>query len=41
MQARYVMNIGMILENNKQYADGGREYYIDYVLNRSVFANGV
>lgn len=36
MQARYVMNIGMILENNKQYADGkGREYYIDYVLNRS------
>lgn len=36
MQARYVMNIGMILENNKQYADGkGREYYINYVLNRS------
>ena len=33
---RQVMNIGMILENNKQYADGkGREYYIDYVLNRS------
>ena len=38
MQARYVMNIGMILENNKQYADGkGREYYIDYVLNRSSY----
>lgn len=36
MQARYVMNIGMVLENNGQYADGkGREYYIDYVLNRS------
>ncbi|WP_300700218.1 heparinase II/III family protein [Bacteroides sp.] len=36
MQARYVMNIGMILEDNKLYADGkGREYYIDYVLNRS------
>lgn len=36
MQARYVMDIGMILENNKSYADGkGREYYIDYVLNRS------
>lgn len=36
MQARYVMNIGMILEDNKQYPDGkGREYYIDYVLNRS------
>lgn len=30
------MNIGMILEDNKQYPDGkGREYYIDYVLNRS------
>lgn len=36
MQARYVMNIGMILEDNKHYTDGkGREYYIDYVLNRS------
>ena len=36
MQARYVMNIGMILEDNDQYPDGkGREYYIDYVLNRS------
>lgn len=36
MQAHYIMNIGMILEDNKQYPDGkGREYYIDYVLNRS------
>ena len=36
MQARYIMDIGMILENNRQYPDGkGREYYIDYVLNRS------
>ena len=36
MQARYVMDIGMVLEDNKYYADGkGREYYIDYVLNRS------
>lgn len=36
MQARYVMNIGMILEDNHQYTDGkGREYYIDYVLNQS------
>ena len=36
MQARYIMNIGMILEDNKQYPDGkGREYYIDYVLNCS------
>ena len=36
MQARYVMNIGMILEDNDRYADRkGRSYYIDYVLNRS------
>lgn len=36
MQARYIMDIGMILEDNKFYADGkGREFYIDYVLNRS------
>lgn len=36
MQAHYIMNIGMILEDNDQYPDGkGREYYIDYVLNRS------
>lgn len=36
MQARYIMNIGIILEDNDQYPDGkGREYYINYVLNRS------
>lgn len=36
MQARYVMNIGMILEDNDRYPDGkGRQYYIDYVLNQS------
>lgn len=36
MQARYVMNIGMILEDDDRYADGrGRGYYIDYVLNQS------
>lgn len=36
MQARYIMNIGMILEDDHRYADGkGRGYYIDYVLNRS------
>ena len=36
MQARYIMNIGMVLEDNQHYADGkGRGYYIDYVLNRS------
>ena len=32
MQARYVMDIGMILEDDAHYADGkGRGYYIDYV----------
>lgn len=36
MQARYIMNIGMILEDDHCYADRkGRGYYIDYVLNRS------
>ena len=36
LQARYIMNVGLVLEDNKEYADGkGREYYIDYVLNRS------
>lgn len=36
IQARYVMNIGLVLEDDTFYADGkGRGYYIDYVLNRS------
>ena len=36
LQARYVMNVGLVLEDNKEYTDGkGREYYIDYVMNRS------
>lgn len=36
LQARFIMNVGLVLEDNKEYADGkGREYYIDYVLNRS------
>lgn len=36
MQARFVMDIALILENNALYADGkGREYYIDYIINRS------
>lgn len=36
LQAHYIMNVGLVLEDNKQYADGrGREYYIDYVLNQS------
>lgn len=41
MQARFVMDIALILEDNSLYADGkGREYYIDYILNRSSTANG-
>lgn len=36
MQARYVMDIALILEDNSHYADGkGREYYIDYIINQS------
>ena len=36
LQARFIMNVGLVLEDNKEYADGkGREYYIDYVMNRS------
>jgi hypothetical protein len=35
-QANYILNIGFVLEDNKNYTDGkGREYYIDYVLNKS------
>lgn len=34
MQARFVMDIALILEGNSYYADGkGREYYIDYIIN--------
>ena len=36
MQARYVMDIAMILEPDTVYPDHkGSDYYIDYVLNRS------
>lgn len=36
MQARFVLTIGLVLDDNDRYADGkGREYYIDYVVNRS------
>lgn len=36
LQARYIMNVGLVLEDNEEYADGkGREYYIDYVMNCS------
>ena len=36
MQAHYVMNIALILEDDSAYADRkGRQYYIDYLLNKS------
>ena len=36
IEARNVLNIGSVLEDNKQYADGkGREYYIDFILNKN------
>lgn len=35
-QALYILNIGLILEDNSDYTDGkGRQYYIDYVLNKN------
>lgn len=35
-QALYILNIGLVLEDDNQYADGkGRQYYIDYVLNKN------
>lgn len=35
MQARYIMNIAQILDNNERYSDGkGKQYYIDYVINK-------
>lgn len=36
MQARFVMNIALILDEDAAYPDGkGRSYYIDYVVNQS------
>lgn len=35
IQARFIMNIGLILEDDARYADRkGRGYYMDYVLNQ-------
>nr|WP_163176305.1 heparinase II/III family protein [Bacteroides sp. 51] len=35
-QALYILNIGLVLEDDNQYTDGkGRQYYIDYVLNKN------
>lgn len=36
IQVNYLMNLGLVLEDNRNFDDGkGREYYIDYILNRS------
>lgn len=35
-QAKFILKIAMVLEDNTTYADRkGREYYIDYILNRT------
>lgn len=35
-KSKFILNVGMVLEDNHHYADGkGREYYIDYILNRT------
>ncbi len=36
LQARYIFDIGWVLEDDARYPEGkGRQYYIDYILNRS------
>ena len=36
LQARFVMNIALVLEDDSAYQDKkGRQYYIDYLLNKS------
>lgn len=35
-QAKHILKVAMVLEDNNEYADSkGREYYIDYILNRT------
>jgi len=35
-QAKFILKVAMVLEDNNNYADGkGREYYIDYILNKT------
>lgn len=35
-QAKFILKVAMVLEDNEHYADSkGREYYIDYILNRT------
>lgn len=35
-KSKFILKVAMALEDNKNYADGkGREYYIDYILNKN------
>lgn len=35
-KSKFILNVAMVLEDNRHYADGkGREYYIDYILNKT------
>src|SRR5690606_17496768 len=35
-KSKFILKVAMVLEDNANYADGkGREYYIDYILNRT------
>lgn len=35
-KSKFILNVAMVLEDNRYYADRkGREYYIDYILNRT------
>jgi hypothetical protein len=35
-QAKFILKVAMVLDDNKHYKDGkGREYYIDYILNQT------
>ena len=35
-KSKFILNVAMVVEDNEEYDDGkGREYYIDYILNRT------
>ena len=35
-KSKFILKVAMVLEDNKNYADNkGREYYIDYILNKT------
>ena len=36
-KSKFILKVAMVLEDNSHYTDGkGREYYIDYILNKSM-----